>query len=44
MFVIPAEAGIAGGKRALQIAAAPACGVPAKYYFAGCPGAGATVL
>ena len=41
-YVIPAKAGISGQKGALQ-AETPAIGVPAKYYFAGCPCAGVTI-
>jgi len=44
-IVAPAEAGAAGDmtQRSIKYITAPACGVPAKYHFAGCPAAGATV-
>jgi hypothetical protein len=43
LFVIPAEAGISGRKLTARLHETPAFGVPAKYYFAGCPFAGVTV-
>jgi hypothetical protein len=40
--VIPAKAGTSWGRAVTFPAETPAFGVPAKYYFAGCPFAGVT--
>jgi len=42
LLVAPAKAGVSGQGIAAGLHETPAFGVPAKYYFAGCPCAGVT--